>query len=146
MDVEHRHLGEFWLVLARMDAVHGAHVNAGGIFRFDARVGDDEWHSRVLRTWVIGVSTLFVLRGPRVTCANGRAGRTDRRRETRSYRKPRRFASPCRGDFESVAAAGAPRPPGPNPHRQSPAEWTGQPAFSAGLYCVPYFNDKGADG
>ena len=50
VDVEHLGRIERGLVFARMDAVHRADVDAGGIFRFNARVGDDEWHSRILRT------------------------------------------------------------------------------------------------
>jgi hypothetical protein len=48
MDVEHRARRELGFVLARMDAVDGANVDAGGIFRADARVGDDERHDREL--------------------------------------------------------------------------------------------------
>src|SRR5262249_34211991 len=46
MDVEHRRLREFRLVLARVDAIHRADVHAGGVLGFDARVGDDERHAR----------------------------------------------------------------------------------------------------
>src|SRR6185503_15216789 len=44
MDVEHRHGRELRLVLARMNAVHGAHVYAGRILGFNTGVGNDEWH------------------------------------------------------------------------------------------------------
>ena len=46
MDVQHRRGCELRLVLARVDAVHRADVHAGGVFGFDAGVGDDEWHAR----------------------------------------------------------------------------------------------------
>src|SRR5262245_62241873 len=46
MDVQHRRLRELGLVLARVDAVHRADVDAGGVLRFNARVGDDERHAR----------------------------------------------------------------------------------------------------
>src|SRR5262245_51302405 len=46
MDVEHRRLRELSLVLARVDAIDRANVHAGGVLRFDARVGDDERHAR----------------------------------------------------------------------------------------------------
>jgi hypothetical protein len=44
MDVEHPGRFEFRFVLARVDAVDGAHVHAGAVLRIDARVGDDERH------------------------------------------------------------------------------------------------------
>src|SRR5206468_12077193 len=47
MDVEHGRLGELPFVLPRVDAVDGADVDAGGVFRFNAGIGDDERHSRV---------------------------------------------------------------------------------------------------
>jgi hypothetical protein len=34
------------LVLARVDAVHRADVDAGGVFGLNTRVGDDEGHAR----------------------------------------------------------------------------------------------------
>src|SRR5262245_11394693 len=46
MNVEHRRLREFGLVFPWMNAVHRANVHAGGVLRFDARVGDDERHAR----------------------------------------------------------------------------------------------------
>src|SRR5262249_17867202 len=47
MDIQHDRLREFCFVLPRMDAVHRADVDAGGILRFNARVSDDERHARV---------------------------------------------------------------------------------------------------
>src|ERR1051326_494719 len=47
MDVEHRCLREFRLVLARMDAVDRTDVHAGRVLRFDTGISNDEWH----RSW-----------------------------------------------------------------------------------------------
>src|SRR5688572_29326984 len=44
VDVEHGRRLELGLVLTWMDAVNGADVDAGGVFRADARVGDNERH------------------------------------------------------------------------------------------------------
>ena len=44
MNVEHRRGRELRFVLARVDAVNRTDVNAGGIFRADARVGNNEGH------------------------------------------------------------------------------------------------------
>src|SRR6476469_9260551 len=44
VDVEHRHRRELRLVLARMDAVDRADIDARGVFGADARIGDDEGH------------------------------------------------------------------------------------------------------
>src|SRR5206468_11841764 len=47
VNVQHRRLLELGLVLARVDAIHRADVDAGRVLRADARVGDDEWHAGV---------------------------------------------------------------------------------------------------
>src|SRR5262249_48773879 len=47
VNVEHRGRREFGLVFSRVDTVHRADVHAGGIFRLNARVSDDERHARV---------------------------------------------------------------------------------------------------
>jgi hypothetical protein len=44
MDVQHRHLLEFGLILLRVNTVNGTHVHAGSVFGADAGVGDDERH------------------------------------------------------------------------------------------------------
>ena len=48
MDIQHRRLRELGLVFARVNAVDRTHVHAGGILRFDAGIGDDERHARVV--------------------------------------------------------------------------------------------------
>src|SRR5438045_3795754 len=44
MNVEHRHLREFRLVLARVNAVDGTDIHAGRVLCLDTRVSDDKWH------------------------------------------------------------------------------------------------------
>ena len=44
VDVQHRGGLELGLVLPRVDAVHGADVDAGSILRVNARIGDNESH------------------------------------------------------------------------------------------------------
>src|ERR1039457_4249434 len=41
VDVEHRRFREPVLVLLRVNAIHGADLDAGGVLRSDARLGDD---------------------------------------------------------------------------------------------------------
>ena len=49
MNEKHRRALELGLVLARMDAVNRADVDAGCIFRSDAGIGGYEWHEGSLR-------------------------------------------------------------------------------------------------
>src|SRR3984893_6475216 len=46
MDVKLRFLFEIWFILAWMDAIHRANIDAGGVFCADARLGNYVGHSR----------------------------------------------------------------------------------------------------
>src|SRR5262247_3716712 len=51
VNVEHRRGGELRFVLARVNAVHGTDVDAGSVFRADARISNDEGHFAELSIW-----------------------------------------------------------------------------------------------
>jgi hypothetical protein len=50
VDVEHVGAAKFRLILAGMDAIDGAHRDAGGVFRTGAGLGNNVWHTATPRT------------------------------------------------------------------------------------------------
>ena len=66
IDVKLRHVGKVRLILARMDAVHRAHIDARCVFGADAGFCDDIRHKSIL-LWARSCG----VRGSHVSCATG---------------------------------------------------------------------------